>query len=297
MSRWTYVFGEAMTGLARNLLMTVAVILSVAVSLTLFGAALLLSREVSLIADDWLGRIEVAIFLCDGARDCAAITPEQQDELRAQLEDDPVVESVAYESKDEAFERFNEVFANQPELIETISPEALPASFRVKLADPEQFTAVRERFEAFPGVEEIVDQRELLDQVLRVLGGLRIGAFVVALVQMVAGAVLIANTIRVAAFARREQTAVMKLVGASNWYIRLPFLFEGLIEGLVGGALATAALYGSYTVVQPRIDDVVAFLPVIPIGDVWQVGLQITALGAGIAVVASLLSLQRSLDV
>jgi cell division transport system permease protein len=294
--RWKYVLAEAFIGLGRNLLMSIAVILSVAVSLTLLGAALLLSREVTLVADDWIGQIEVSIFLCDGQR-CPEITPEQQIDLEAQLKAEPIVNTVSFESKEDAYTRFVELFDNQPDLVATLNPGVLPASFRVKLTDPERFAVIADRFDAFPGVEAIVDQREVLDRLLNALNLIRYGAVLIALVQLVAGAVLIANTIRVAAFARREQTSVMKLVGASNWYIRLPFLLEGVLEGLIGGAVATLLLRAFYPITKTELLSVVQFVPFIGVNEVWAVGAQITLLGVGIAVVSSLLSLQRSLDV
>lgn len=296
MRRWKYVLAEAFIGLGRNLLMSIAVILSVAVSLTLLGAALLLSREVTLVADDWIGQIEVSIFLCDGQR-CPEITPEQQLDLEAQLNAEPIVNTVSFESKEDAYTRFVELFDNQPDLVATLNPGVLPASFRVKLTDPERFAVIADRFDAFPGVEAIVDQREVLDRLLNALNLIRYGAVLIALVQLVAGAVLIANTIRVAAFARREQTSVMKLVGASNWYIRLPFLLEGVLEGLIGGAVATLLLRAFYPITKTELLSVVQFVPFIGVNEVWAVGAQITLLGVGIAVVSSLLSLQRSLDV
>ncbi len=297
MRRWTYVLGEAMTGLGRNLLMTIAVILSVAVSLTLLGGAELARREVQLISEDWLQRIEVSIFLCDGQRDCAPITSEQQTDLREQLEQEPVVESVSYESKDEAFARFNELFENQPELLETLTPETLPASFRVRLADPERFDVVADRFSAFPGVEAVVDQREVLDEILRLAGFVQSAALIIAIVQLIAGSVLIANTIQVAAFARREQTQVMKLVGASNWYIRLPFVLEGIIAGFVGGAVATLALWFSHPWLKDSVTSTIQFVPFLDRQETLVVGGIVTAIGVTLAVIASLVSLQRSLDV
>lgn len=297
MRRWTYVVGEAVSGLARNALMTVAVILSVAVSLTLLGGFELIRREVDLVTGDWLNQIEVSIFLCDGQRACPAITEEQQAELRTALEREPVVESVVYESKDEAYERFIELFQNQPEMVDNVSPGALPASFRVRLADPERFDVIRDRFGAAEGVEDIVDQSTVFDQILALTSGIQLAALFIAVVQLIAGAVLIANTIRVAAFARREQTQVMKLVGASNWYIRLPFLLEGVLAAAVGGALATAALWFAHPVAQEGVNEAVRFAPFIPRATTLEVGLIITGVGVALAIVASLLSLQRSLDV
>ena len=296
MSRWLHVLREAGIGLGRNLLMTIAVVLSVAVSLTLFGAALLLSRQVDLVAGEWQGRIEVSIFLCDDAR-CPAITPEQQQQLRQELEAEPVVDEVFFESKQEAYDRFVEQFEDQPALVETISPDTLPASFRVKLTDPERFAVISDRFSAAPGVEEIVDQREFLEGFLGLANTIQTGALWVAVIQLVAGAVLIANTIRVAAFARREQTSVMKLVGASNWYIRLPFVLEGMIEGLAGAGIATGLLYLGYPFARDALAGQVSFVPIIGQDQVFSVALVLAAVGLGIAALSSVLSLQRSLDV
>jgi cell division transport system permease protein len=240
-ARWRYILQEAMIGLRRNLMMTVAVVLSVAVSLTLFGAALLLRQQVALAAGEWTGKIEVSIFLCDG-RKCPEISDEQRDALEEALEAEPIVEQVFYESKEDAYERFTEQFADQPDLVETVTVEALPASFRVKLKDPEQFTVIADKYAAYPGVEEIIDQREILQEFLKFADVMKYGAFAVALIQLVAAIVLVANTIRVAAFARREQTSIMKLVGASNWYIRLPFVFEGVLAGTLGALIAWVLL-------------------------------------------------------
>jgi len=296
MSRWRHVLSETAIGLRRNLLMTVAVVLSVAVSLTLFGAALLLSQQVDRVADDWQDRIEVSIFLCDGAR-CPAITDVQQQDLRDQLDAEPVVAEVFFESKQDAYRRFVEQFEDQPNIVETVSPDALPPSFRVRLADPEQFAVVADRFDAFPGVEQVVDQREVLRGFLDIAGLIRDAALLVAIIQLVAGAVLIANTIRVAAFARRDQTSVMKLVGASNWYVRLPFVLEGMFEGLAGALLAWGLLRWSVPQAISRASQQVAFVPFIGTDEIFGVGLVLAGVGLGLAAVSSLVSLQRFLDV
>ncbi len=295
-ARWRYIIQEATIGLRRNLMMTFAVILSIAVSLTLLGASLLLSSQVSLAAGDWFGKIEVSIFLCDGTR-CAAITDEQRDTLEADLLAEPVVDTVFYESKQEAYDRFREQFANEPELVESVSADVLPASFRVKLKDPEQFQVIKDRFEARPGVEDIIDQREVLEDFLRFANVIRDSAFRVALIQLLAASVLIGNTIRVAAFARREQTSIMKLVGASNWYIRLPFIFEGIIAGLAGAAVS----WGLLMIAVPRLANSlranIDFVPFIGFGEAFAVGPTLLLTGVLIASVSSVLALRRFLDV
>lgn len=296
MSRWRHVLSETALGLRRNLLMTFAVVLSVAVSLTLFGAALLLSEQVDRAAGAWEGQIEVSIFLCDDLR-CPAITDVQLDDLRSALEEDPIVDEVFFESKQEAYDNFLEMFSDMPDMLEAVSPDALPPSFRVSLVDPEQFEVVADRFATFPGVEDVIDQREVLRGFLDIAGLVRDAALVVAIIQLVAGAVLIANTIRVAAFARRDQTSVMKLVGASNWYVRLPFVLEGMVEGLLGAVAAWALLQWSVPAAIARASQQVTFVPFIGADEVVGVGLVLMAVGLGLAAVSSMLALQRFLDV
>jgi cell division transport system permease protein len=295
-ARWRYILQEAFVGLRRNLMMTVAVILSVTVSLTLLGASLLLSEQVELATDDWVGKVEVSIFLCDG-RTCPAITPEQQETLLEELEEHSVVQEVFFESKEDAYERFTELFRDQPNLVESVDPDVLPASFRVKLQDPELFRVISQEFVAYPGVEEIVDQRQVLDQFLRFTNVIRNAALIVAAIQLVAAGVLIANTIRVAAFARREQTSIMKLVGASNWYIRLPFVLEGMLAGLLGALVSWGLLYASVPRVADQLSREIELMPFIGAADVVAVGPLLIVAGAGIAALSSVIALRRFLDV
>jgi cell division transport system permease protein len=295
-ARWIYVLSEALKGLRRNLMMTVAVILSVTVSLTLLGASLLLSEQVDLATDDWVEQVEVAIFLCDG-RTCPEITEEQQAQLREDLEEHRVVDEVFYESKEEAYERFVAMFEDQPGLVESVDEDVLPASFRVRLQNPQLFAVIADEFNAYPGVEEIIDQREVLDQFLRFTSVIRNAALVVAIIQLVAAGVLIANTIRVAAFARREQTSIMKLVGASNWYIRLPFVMEGVFAGLLGALVSWGLLYASVPRVAGQLRREIELMPFIGVGEVIAVGPWLLAAGAGIAAFASVVALRRFLDV
>lgn len=295
-ARWQYLIQEAGIGLRRNLLMTAAVILSVAVSLTLLGASLLVREQVQLVAGDWYGKVEVSIFLCDG-RQCPAITDEQRNELRSALETEPLVQRVFYESKQEAYQRFTDQFSNQPELVQSVTADALPASFRVKLADPEQFQVIAQRFEAWPGVETIVDQGEFLDRLFSITDVFQVGAVVVAVIQLIAASVLIANTIRVAAFARREQISIMKLVGASNWYIRLPFVLEGVTTGFIGALVAWLLLLVSVPTVTGFLAERIPFTPFIGRAEIFLVAPWLFLCGIGIATVSSLVSLRRFLDV
>ncbi len=296
-ARWRYIIGEAFKGLRRNLLMTFAVVLSVTVSLTLLGASLLLSQQVNLATDDWIDRVEVSIFLCN-ERSCGVdITEEQRDQLLADLQAQPLVEEVFFESQQAAFERFQEMFRDDPDVAGVVEPDSLPASFRVSLTDPTQFEAIAQQFQAYPGVEEVVDQQELLNDLLRFIDVVRQAALIVAAIQLVAAGVLIANTIRVAAFARREQTSIMKLVGASNWYVRLPFLFEGMFAGALGALLAWGLLGASVPRVAANLREQVQLVPFIGVQEVIEVGPLMLLSGIGIAAIASMVALRRFLDV
>ncbi len=158
--------------------MTFAVIITVAVSLALFGVSLLVRAQVTTMQDFWYDKVEVSIFLCSRSSDAAscasgAVTDAQRDQIRADLESlRPLVEEVYYESKTEAFERFQEQFANSP-IVENVTEEALPESFRVKLSDPTQYDVVASAFAGRPGIEQVNDQRKILDQFFRLLNGLQ----------------------------------------------------------------------------------------------------------------------------
>jgi cell division transport system permease protein len=226
--------------------MTVAVVVTVAISLALFGSGLLIRAQVDAMKDYWYDKVEVSVYLCGEAsqsRTCAsAVTAEQRNELKADLEAMPEVQTVYYESQEEAYEQFQEQFKDSPDLVENVTAEALPESFRVKLRDPTQFAVVAEAFESRPGVEEVQDQKALLEGFFNVLNKLQLIALIIAGVQVVAALLLISNTIRVAAYNRRRETGIMRLVGASNLYIQLPFLLEGVLAGLVGAGFAAGAL-------------------------------------------------------
>lgn len=289
--RARYLFGELGTGLRRNMLMTAATVVTVTVSLALFGAALLAQTQVNLLRSLFYSQVEVSIFLLDG------ISESQRVSLQEDLVEHPVVDEVIYESKQDAYEHFRELFADDQNMLDSVTPEILPASFRVKLTDPEQFAVIQSQFTGYPGVEEVSDQREVLDRFFRVMDAFRNGALVVAVLQLIAAAALISNTIRITAFARREQTGIMKLVGATNWYIRLPFILEGVVAGVLGALAAWGLLLLAHTTLIDGLRGEMFFIPFIRFRDVVAVGPTLIAIGAGIAAVSSFLSLRRFLAV
>jgi len=289
--RAAFVATEVGAGLRRNLTMTIAVIITVAVSLGLFGVSLLVRAQVATMQDFWYDKVEVSIFLCSRGSDtpsCAggAVTVAQRDQIESDLESlRPLVQEIYYESKTEAFERFKEQFANSP-IVDNVDENALPESFRVKLSDPTQYDVVASAFAGRPGIEQVNDQRQILDKFFRLLNGLQAIALIIAGVMLVVTVLLIVNTMRVAAFSRRRETSIMRLVGASNFYIQLPFLLEAALSAALGGALAIGGLVATKAIVIDQIlapsfqftafvgwDAVIAIAPVLLITGILLAGI------------------------
>jgi cell division transport system permease protein len=256
--RASFVLSEIGIGLRRNFTMTVAVVVTVAISLALFGAGLLIREQVGTMKDYWYDKVEVSVYLCGEGSNSAncngqAVTDEQRTQLQDDLQATPLVEKVYYESKQDAYKRFKEQFKESPDLVQNVTPDALPESFRVKLKDPTQFEVVASAFRDRPGVDEVQDQKALLENFFKLLNTLQLFALIIAGVQIFAAILLISNTIRVAAFSRRRETGIMRLVGASNLYIQLPFLLEGVLAGLVGAAFASGAVIALKAILIDRL--------------------------------------------
>ncbi|HEU4527314.1 MAG TPA: permease-like cell division protein FtsX [Actinomycetota bacterium] len=291
MARFESLFRETTSGLRRNGLVAFAAISTTFVALLLFGLALLVSRQVSLMIEATTGNVEVAVYLSD------PVNPDTVATLTDKLTELPVVADVEYETKEEAFERFQELFANQEALVKNVNPDALPASLRVKLDDPENYAQVAAVLEGQPGVARIVDQSRFLDRLFAITGVFRVGVLMVSIVMLVSAAVLIANTVRMGLFARRKEIGIMKLVGATNWRIRFPFLVEGLVESLIGAAAAILFLFGMKVYFINPLYGEIEFVPWVTNGDVIVIIPWLVGAGALVAVLASLVGMRRFLDV
>jgi cell division transport system permease protein len=289
--RVDYYFRETVSGLRRNGVVTFAAISTVFISLFLLGGALLIGRQTDLLIEAQAQNVEVAVFLLDD------VSGAQQRRLNDKIANMPEVESVVYESKEAAYRNFKELFANQPELWQNVGPDALPASFRVKLADPEKFEVIAARLAGEPGIEEIRDQRELLRQFFAVASIFRFGVGATAIIMLVSAAGLIANTVRMALFARRKEIGIMKLVGATNWYIRIPFLVEGMVQGLIGAGVALAAIFTIKALWFDELRGQIGFIPLLQTGDMFFVVPLLLVAGVVVAAVASLFAMRRFLDV
>ena len=298
--RFSFVRREVGNGIRRNFTMTVALIVAVAVSLSLVGAALLMRAQVDRMKGYWYDKIEVSIFLCGHtsvAFTCTgAITDEQRANVEAVLGSlAPTVQEIFYESSEDAYGKFQEQFAGSA-ILANISPDALPESFRVKLDDPANFEKVASALQSVQGVESIQDQRQLLDRFFQILKGLQSFAIAVAIAMLFVTVLLVMNTIRVSAFARRRETSIMRSVGASNISIRLPFILEATVAAVIGSTLATAGILAAkYWVIDARLAPNLTFIPFITWAQVLAIVPVLFLVGVGITVFAASITLRRYL--
>lgn len=298
--RFSFVRSEVANGLRRNFTMTVALIVSVAVSLALVGAALLMRAQVDRMKGYWYDKIEVSIFLCGKNSVAFTCTGTVTAEQRANIETvlgslAPTVQEIFYESSQDAYGKFQEQFAGSA-ILANISPDALPESFRVKLDDPANFEKVATALQSVQGVESIQDQRQLLDRFFQILKGLQSFAIAIAVAMLFVTVLLVMNTIRVSAFARRRETSIMRSVGASNISIRLPFILEAVVASVIGSMLATAGILATkYWVIDARLAPNLTFIPFITWSQVLAIVPVIFLAGVGITVLASSITLRRYL--
>ncbi len=245
-----YMVRETATNLVRNISLTIASILTVAVSLSLVGGSVLLRYSVDNATQQWQGGIEFIVFMQPDA------SQAQTDAVERQLEDSTQVERFVYFDQDETFEEFQELFANTPQIVESVTPDILPPSFRVVPVDKsaETIESLRSVFVTQPGVREVVAAFDSIRTIRNLSNLIGVGLLVVAGFLLLAATLLILNSIRMAMFARRREIEVMKLVGASNWFIRIPFMLEGVVQGLIGSGFAIGVVFG----VQRIFDNIAA---------------------------------------
>jgi len=248
--RLKYVLNEVLVGLWRNVTMTIAMIITMAVSLTLLGASLLLYQQVGLMRHLYSQDVEVSMFFRVGdTEETRSATEAQKSAIETALRSDQaagLVERFEFEDKDEAYEKYRVLFASTPDLVNLTPRDSLPESYRVKLTDPNRFDEFAAKYRQFVnpegGIEFILDQKKLLERVFSVLGSLQKLALIIAMIQGIAALMLVVNTIQIAAYSKRREVAVMKLVGASNWFIQAPFVLEAVAAGLIGAIIAYGTL-------------------------------------------------------
>ena len=302
--RAQFVLSETWIGLRRNLTMTIAVITTVAISLTLFGAGLLVNQQVSEMRNYWDQRITLTIYMCNdisptsACQENGAAGEGDREALEQQLESLDEVESFRYLTEAEAWQDFQERIGSSNEALAEAAQEGdIPDNYRVQLTDPDHYDTVRAAVDGADGVDSVSNDQRVLEQFFGLLEGLKWAALMVAGVQLAAAALLIGNTIRLSAYSRRRETGIMRLVGASNFYIQLPFLLEGAIAGFVGGLIASGFIVATRFTLLTRIEDWFQFDVAMGTTSLLSVIGVSMILGVLLCTVTSFLTLRRYLKV
>jgi cell division transport system permease protein len=301
--RIQYVLQEIGHGLRRNLTMVIAVIVSTAVALTMLGAGLLMWQQTKAMEGYWYGKVQVAVYMCNqndvgNSPNCSSqVTAAESAAIKAKLLNTPNVQQVIYESQNEAYQHYEQEYGKTA-LGQNATPSFLESDYRVKLTDPSKYQIVEGAVGGMPGVSSVVDEQQLLQPLFTFIHIAEYTAVGVASVMLVLAFLLIFNTVRLSAFSRRRETGIMRLVGASNFYIQMPFLLEGAVAGLFGGVLASGVLIGIKAffidgIVAPHLTSIQfigwgPFVFIVPV-----------LLGAGVlmAVIASAFTLRKYLRV
>jgi len=255
-----YFLAEAYDSFRRNWVMSFAAVMVVFISVLLVGSITFLGHIVGKITSDLENKVEIKIFLKDSA------TKEQVQSFEAKIKELKEVKTVVYITKDQALVDFKERHKNQPELIEQISGNPLPASYELSLKNPRDANKVAGKLENLPERKTVVEKinyaRETIQKLFKVTGWIRVIFLVLITFLCFASLALISNTIRLAIYSRRKEVAVMRLVGASNWFIRWPFLLEGILQGLIGAILAVLLLLAIKAFVLAQFQSSVPWLPI-----------------------------------
>lgn len=276
--------------------MTIAMVLTTAISLAMVGTGLLAVRTIDRTEELYSDRVEVQVALsADVSADDKDCSLPVCAALKKTLLNSPLVDAVTFESQEQAYERYKELFAGQS-LADVVRPQSLPATLRVKLNDQNAgAAAVRQAMTGQVGVRNVIDQRDLVAKLFDFLGGIRNVTFALALVQAIAALLLISNTVQVSAFTRRTEVGVMRLVGATRWYTQLPFLIEAVVTGVIGAAIASVGLFvGKFLFIDQLLSGIVSnnVVPPIQISDVLWVCPILIMIGAGIAAVTGYVTLR-----
>ena len=301
MTRLDYFLRETAAGLRRNGIVAFAAMSTAFIALFLFGLSLLIYREFNLVIESVTGNVEVAVYLTD------PVNPENVGQLTQTVQNLTAVERVDFKSKDEACADFRRLFAGQQQY-DQVDCDVIPASLRVKLADTAQFGQVSAALGCSsddegklvctaPGVETVADQRLLLTRLTTITRLLSLGVLALAAVMLISAVLLIANTLRMGMFSRRKEIGIMRLVGATNWRIRVPFMIEGLVESLVGAALAILGLFVVKVAVIDPLRSNVQFVPLVQNSDLLAITPWIVIAAVAIALIAGSIGMRRFLDV
>jgi len=299
----SYFAKESWQNFRRNWVMSFGAVITIYLSLLLVGIFLVTGVLVNSVVQSVEDKVTIQIFLKDGA------ATEDVNTLQKQLLADPLADTVDYTSKKEALDKFKQDMANSPDIIEQIEGNPLPASLDVALKDPRTVQQMVDKILAnklFLSVADRPDDpaeslkygQQIVEKLFAFTRVVRIIEIVFVVMLAVVSLIFINNTIRLAIYARRKEIGIMRLVGASNWFIRTPFLMEGLLQALIGAAFAILSLLGLQALILPRLAEAVPFLAVtLSGGAMAQISLALVLAGMLIGLLGSTLAMRRYLKV
>lgn len=299
--RLTFVLSQVGQGLRRNLAMTVAVIIVTCVSLLFVGSAVLAEMQINNLRDTWYGKIEISVSMCtkdDVSPNCNGqeATEAQIAAIDEQLKSERLskyIDNVYFETKEEAFESFKKL-AGTEQYYQYVSADMMPASFRIKLKNPEQYRVVVEELQGRDGVAQVIDQKQILEKLLTGLHQATYLAIGLAVAMIIAAVLLITTTIRLSAMSRERETSIMRLVGASNLFVQLPFMVEGAIAATIGALGSVAILWASVKfLVGSWLSGLSGVVELISTNDVLLIAPFLVLAAILLAIVASAASLNR----
>jgi cell division transport system permease protein len=303
--RFGFMFSEVGQGLRRNIAMVISIILVTFISLTFVGTASLLQLQIGQMKNYWYDRAQVAIYLCtDVSPEATCPRGEASEDVKAEVQDrldsatlKPFIEEYYFEDHDQAYANFQEQFSGNA-VAQYVRAEQLNETYWVNLYDPNQSQIITESFTGLAGVEEVRDQRSYLDQIFNILNIASLAAISIAALMLVSSVLLISTTIRLSAFSRRRELGIMRLVGASNFSIQLPFILEGVVAALIGSLLAAGAVLGLVSFfVQGFLAERLPFTSFVSLSDGMLVVPLLIAAGIVLAAVASGLAIRRYLKI
>lgn len=299
--RTQFVLSELAIGLRRNVTMTIAAVVTIMISVLLLGGALMTRGGAHSLEHDVLNKIEVSVYMqqpCgtpNAPSNC--LTPQDQQNIQKTLQQLPQVDEVTYISQADAYARFRADFTGDPELLAVTPKDALPSSFAVKLKDPHQFEVVNSAVSQAPGVESVTNASQDLKALFRFFHLVEIVVLVIMLVSLAAAILLIYNAMLVAAFSRRRETGIMRLVGASDFYIQAPFILEGTVIGVVGTVFAIVMLGIGRLFIRSATNQSPIFKPFGTVGNFEHAILPMIIVGILLPSIASFVTLQRHMRV
>lgn len=292
-SSLSYFWGETFRSLFRNRFMAIASVLTVTLSMFILGVFLSAVLNINHMASYLENQVEMTVYLKDG------LTTDQVMGIGKYLKAQPGMKEIKFTNKDQAMKDFRERMGDQQGLLDAINGNPLPASYQMSFQTPEQLKTAAEVVAKYQGVETVQYGKDIIEQLYKVAQIIRLSGIVLIIFLAGAELFIISNTIRLTVFARRREIQIMKYVGASNGFIRWPFLFEGMVIGFLGSGFASLILWEGYkTVVFEMAAAGLVFIPMIPLWPfMGYTTLIILAAGIVIGVMGSAISLRKYMKV